>query len=506
MRKAYVGYNLEAQRREAKNKLRALRAKSRLVKIIIAVLSFVILWNMPNQWFGIPDLTVIEQRVIACFCFATLMWIMEAVPAWNTSVAIIVILLFCCSDSSLTYMVSGYADGDLGTLISYKKLMACFADPIIMLFIGGFILAIAATKSGLDVKLAKVMLKPFGTKSENVLLGFLLVTGIFSMFLSNTATAAMMLTFLAPVLKSLPANGKGKICLAMAIPIGANIGGIGTPIGTPPNAIALKFLNDPEGLNMNIGFGQWMMIMTPFAIALLFIAWIMLQKMFPFTQKTIELKIEEAEKKEGWYSWQSVVVYVTFAITILLWMLDKITGVNSNVVAMLPVGVFSICGIITRTDLEEINWSVLWMVAGGFALGVALQDTGLATHLIQTIPFDTWPPVIMIVGSGVLCYAMANFISHTATANLLVPILAVAGTSCAANLAGLGGVSTLLIGVALGSSLAMVLPISTPPNALAHATGLIEQKQMVRTGLIMGITGLVIGYALLIFVGQTGLL
>ena len=506
MRKAYVGYNLEAQRREAKNKLRALRAKSRLVKIIIAVLSFVILWNMPNQWFGIPDLTVIEQRVIACFCFATLMWIMEAVPAWNTSVAIIVILLFCCSDSSLTYMVSGYADGDLGTLISYKKLMACFADPIIMLFIGGFILAIAATKSGLDVKLAKVMLKPFGTKSENVLLGFLLVTGIFSMFLSNTATAAMMLTFLAPVLKSLPANGKGKICLALAIPIGANIGGIGTPIGTPPNAIALKFLNDPEGLNMNIGFGQWMMIMTPFAIALLFIAWIMLQKMFPFTQKTIELKIEEAEKKEGWYSWQSVVVYVTFAITILLWMLDKITGVNSNVVAMLPVGVFSICGIITRTDLEEINWSVLWMVAGGFALGVALQDTGLATHLIQTIPFDTWPPVIMIVGSGVLCYAMANFISHTATANLLVPILAVAGTSCAANLAGLGGVSTLLIGVALGSSLAMVLPISTPPNALAHATGLIEQKQMVRTGLIMGITGLVIGYALLIFVGQTGLL
>jgi len=506
MRKAYVGYNLEAQRRDAKNKLRALRAKSRIVKIILAVLAFLILWNMPSQWFGIPDLTVIEQRVVACFCFATLMWIMEAVPAWNTSVAIIVILLFCCSDSSLTYMISGYGEEQLGTLISYKKLMACFSDPIIMLFIGGFILAIAATKSGLDVKLAKVMLKPFGTKSENVLLGFLLVTGIFSMFLSNTATAAMMLTFLAPVLKSLPANGKGKICLAMAIPIGANIGGIGTPIGTPPNAIALKFLNDPEGLNMNIGFGQWMMVMTPFAIALLFIAWFMLLKMFPFTQKTIELKIEENEKKDGWMPWQSTVVYVTFAITILLWMLDKITGVNSNVVAMLPVGVFCVCGIITRTDLEEINWSVLWMVAGGFALGVALQDTGLATHLIQTIPFNTWPPVIMIVGSGLLCYAMANFISHTATANLLVPILAVAGTSCAANLAGLGGVSTLLIGVALGSSLAMVLPISTPPNALAHATGLIEQKQMVRTGLIMGACGLILGYTLLIFVGKAGLL
>jgi len=506
MFKSFIGYHLEEERRRAKNHLRVLHATSRLTKIVIATLVFIMLWNMPSTWLGIPNLTVIEQRVIACFCLASLMWVFNSIPAWNTSVAIIVILLFCCSNSSLSYMVSGYGEDQLGTLIDYKKLLACFADPIIMLFIGGFILAIAATKSGLDVKLAKVMLKPFGTKSENVLLGFLLVTGIFSMFLSNTATAAMMLTFLAPVLKSLPANGKGRICLALAIPIGANIGGIGTPIGTPPNAIALKFLNDPEGLNMNIGFGQWMMIMTPFAIALLFIAWFLLLKMFPFTQKKIELNIEEGEKKAGWSKWQSYVVYITFAITILLWMFDKVTGVNSNVVAMLPVGVFSVCGIITRTDLEEINWSVLWMVAGGFALGVALQDTGLATHLIETIPFNTWPPVIMIVGSGILCYAMANFISHTATANLLVPILAVAGTSCAANLAAFGGVSTLLIGVALGSSLAMVLPISTPPNALAHATGLIEQKQMVRTGLIMGVCGLVIGYIMLIFVGKAGIL
>ena len=101
--------------------------------------------------------------------------------------------------------------------------MHCFADPIIMLFIGGFILAIAATKTGLDTMLARVLLKPFGTKSKNVLLGFLVVTAVFSMFLSNTATAAMMLTFLAPVLKALPADGKGKIALAMAIPVAAHV-------------------------------------------------------------------------------------------------------------------------------------------------------------------------------------------------------------------------------------------------------------------------------------------
>ncbi|MDE5759632.1 MAG: anion permease [Bacteroides sp.] len=199
-------------------------------------------------------------------------------------------------------------------------------------------------------------------------------------------------------------------------------------------------------------------------------------------------------------------VYITFAVTVLLWMTDKFTGVNSNVVAMLPIGVFCITGIITKRDLEEINWSVLWMVSGGFALGVALQETGLGRHVVDSIPFDTWPPVVMIIGSGLLCYAMANFISHTATATLLVPILAMVGLKISDLLLPLGGVSTLLIGVALGSSLAMVLPISTPPNALAHATGMIEQKDMQKVGLIMGAIGLILGYAMLIILGSNGIL
>lgn len=322
------------------------------------------------------------------------------------------------------------------------------------------------------------------------------------MFLSNTATAAMMLTFLTPVLKALPADGKGKIGLAMAIPVAANVGGMGTPIGTPPNAIALKYLNDPEGLNLNIGFGEWMSFMMPYTIIVLFIAWFILLRMFPFKQKTIELKIEGEAKKD----WRSIVVYITFAITVVLWMFDKVTGVNSNVVAMIPVAVFCVTGVITKRDLEEISWSVLWMVAGGFALGVALQETGLAKHMIEAIPFNTWPPVLMIVGSGLICYAMANFISHTATAALLVPILAIAGSSMRENLSSLGGVETLLIGVAIGSSLAMILPISTPPNALAHATGMIQQKDMEKVGIIMGIIGLILGYTMLIILGSNNLL
>ncbi len=388
----------------------------------------------------------------------------------------------------------------LGKQTGYKSLLACFADPIIMLFIGGFILAIAASKTGLDLYLARVMLKPFGKNPKYVLLGFLMVTGVFSMFLSNTATAAMMLTFLGPVLKALPADGKGKTALALAIPIAANIGGMGTPIGTPPNAIALKYMNE---IGINIGFGQWMAFMIPFTLLLLFIAWIMLSKLFPFKAKEITLNIEGELKKD----WRSIVVYITFAVTVLLWVLDKATGVNANVVAMLPVGVCAIIGVLTKRDLEEISWSVLWMVAGGFALGVALQETGLAQTLINVIPFGDWPAVVMVVGSGLICYAMANFISHTATANLLVPILAAVGASAAVatNLAPLGGVSTLLIGVAIGSSLGMVLPISTPPNAIAASTGMIEQKDMVKTGLIMGVVGLVLGYGMLIVLGSAGM-
>ena len=463
MYKIFHGFHLVEAYQDLKKAKRLAKNQTvaRCIKLTVAITLSLILWLLPIDTFGIEGLTVIEQRLISIFIFATLMWVFEAVPAWTTSVLIVVLLLLTVSDSSLWFLTQGISTEELGQTVKYKSIMHCFADPIIMLFIGGFILAIAATKSGLDVLLARVMLRPFGTQSRYVLLGFILVTAVFSMFLSNTATAAMMLTFLTPVLKVLPADGKGKIGLAMAIPVAANVGGMGTPIGTPPNAIALKYLNDPEGLNLNIGFGEWMSFMLPYTIIVLFIAWFILLRLFPFKQKNIELQIEGEAKKD----WRSIVVYITFAITV-----------------------------------------ILWMVAGGFALGVALQETGLAKHMIEAIPFNTWPPVLMIVGSGLICYAMANFISHTATAALLVPILAIAGSSMRENLSSLGGVETLLIGVAIGSSLAMILPISTPPNALAHATGMIQQKDMEKVGIIMGLIGLILGYTMLIILGSNKLL
>ncbi len=501
----FTGYHLVEEyhkwKKDMRNKGKDF-STSKIIKLAFIGIVFLALWLMPTSAFGIEGLTLIQHRVIAIFAFATLMWLLEPVPSWTTSVFVVVMLLVTSSDSSLWLFSKEGADVALGAPVKYKSILHCFADPTIMLFIGGFILAIAATKTGLDAVLARVLLIPFGKQPRFVLLGFLLVTGFFSMFLSNTATAAMMLTFLTPVLKSLPADGKGKIGLALAIPVAANIGGIATPIGTPPNAIALKYLNDPAGLNLNIGFGEWCSYMFPLAIVLLLISWVILLWLFPFKAKSIELDIKGEAKKD----WRSIIVYITFALTIFLWMTDKFTGMNANAVAMIPVGVFAIFGIIQKRDLEEISWSVLWMVAGGFALGVALQESGLGKAVVEAIPFATWSPVIVVLGSGLICYAMANFISHTATAALLLPILALAGGSMGAALDPVGGISTLLIGVAFGSSLGMILPISTPPNALAHATGLIKQSEMMKVGIIMGVIGLALGYTMLITLGSHGLL
>lgn len=473
--------------------------KKKLFWFLITALVTLIIWNLPSACFGIAGLTVIQQRVIAIFVMAVMLWITEAIPAWATSIAIIFVLLFCVSNSSFNFLQGN--EGQYGQLLDSVGIMACFADPTIILFLGGFILAIAATKSGLDVWMAKTLIKPFGKKSENVLLGFLLITGVFSMFISNTATAAMMLTFLTPVFKALPVNGKGRIALTMSIPIGANLGGMGTPIGTPPNAFAYKVLNDPAGLNMQISFGQWMLIMVPLVLVLLFIAWIVLKKFFPFTQKTIELNIQGDMSR----NWRTAVVGITFAVTILLWVMGKYVGVNSNTVAMLPIAIFAITGVITAKDLQKIDWGVIWMVAGGFALGLALNGTGLAKVAIQAIPFDAWSPIVILIIAGLVCYFLSNFISNTATAALMIPILTVVCEGMGEKLSVIGGTSTMLIGIAVAASAAMTLPISTPPNAIAYSTGLIDQKDMAKTGIVIGFLTLIIGFALLIVVGKAGI-
>ena len=492
MFKNFVGFHLVEQMHKLRHSKRfnPKNFKKKSIGLLFVAVIFLVLWFLPTEAFGMEGLTQIQQRIIAIFVYATLMWVMELVPAWATSVSIMVLLLLFTSDSGIKWLCN---PDSAGQLLSYKQVMASFADPVVMLFIGGFVLAIATTKTGLDVHLARVLLTPFGKKSENILLGFMLVTALFSMFISNTATTAMMLTFLTPVFKQLPEAGKGRIAMALSIPIAANLGGMGTPIGTPPNTIALKYLNDPDGLALGIGFGQWMLFMVPLVIIMIVLAWMILKKVFPFSQKTIELKIE-GEMKRGR---QTTLVIVTMAVTILLWMMDTLTGINTYTVALIPFAVFAMAGIITKYDLEEINWSVIWMVAGGFALGYAMNGSGLAALFIRAIPFGEFSPILILVLSGLICYGLSNLISHSATAALLMPILVVVCTAMGDKLTTIGGSTTVLIGVAIASSSAMILPISTPPNALAYATNLVQQKDMAKMGAIVGVISILLGYLIL---------
>jgi sodium-dependent dicarboxylate transporter 2/3/5 len=168
---------------------------------------------------------------------------------------------------------------------------------------------------------------------------------------------------------------------------------------------------------------------------------------------------------------------------------------NSYTVALIPVAIFSITGIINKEDLKKISWDVLWLVSGGIALGLALDKTGLAKLVVGSIPFDTFSPYIVLLGAAALCLLMANFMSHTATANLLMPIMAALGTSMT-SLTPLGGEMTLILIVTFAASLGMSLPISTPPNALAHATGNVQTNHMAKVGVVLGVVGVALSFVM----------
>ena len=557
-----------------------------LIKLLVVLLISGSMLFMPFEEWGLP-VNPIQTRVIALFVFAALMWILEVIPIWTTSVLVITLALLGTSNTSLNFLkvdkfdgkdvaaivadaygpsadaevvkatqasvaeslkkasnltpdvvrstintailkpvVSGKADAaqatalkeaagrlyegevsarisklELTNLTQQKSIFATFADPIIILFLGGFFLADAATKFRLDINLARVLLRPFGTNPKYVLLGLMSVTALFSMFMSNTATAAMMLALLTPVLALFKPEDRGRAAFALCIPIGANVGGIGTPIGTPPNAIALKFMQEN---GWNVTFGDWMMFGIPFVVIMLLIGWFILLKMFPIDQKALDLAKEMKGKfmttPKAW------VVYITFIVTILLWVVPKqYHGLDANSVAIIPIAVFSVTGVITAKDLRAMSWDVLWLVAGGFALGVALGETKLANDLINSIPFAEWDSLALIVGSSLICLFMATFMSHTATAALLMPIMAsVAAGMVAGGSMDAPGAIGLLVTIAFASSLGMALPISTPPNAMAYATGHIEQKGMAISGTILCLIGLALSIGLMYLLGAVG--
>lgn len=451
---------------------------NQVIKILIACLIPFLVYLLPTEIFFSGHMSVSQHRVLCIFILATLLWVMEPIPVFATSILIISLELISISNAGLSSLIQ---DLNPTELIPYQDIMNAFSSPIIVLFLGGFSLAIAASKYALDNNLARVLLKPFGVTPKYLMLGFMLITAVFSMFMSNTATTVMMLSILAPVIAYLPENDGTKKAFVLAIPVAANTGGMATPIGTPPNAIALGYL---EGAH-SIDFLTWMAFGLPFVMIQLFLGWVIVRKLFHVNPAPIKLQLSGEFEK----SFKAKLVYFTFGLTILLWLTTALHGMNSYVIAVIPVAVFTIAGIIGKEELKQINWDVLFLVAGGIAIGHALDVTGLADLIAHAIDYNRLSSFGVIAALCVLCWLMANFMSNTATANLIIPIALAISTSMQ-SLSETYGIQGVLVMVAFAASLGMVLPISTPPNSLAYSTGFITTKDMAKVGVILGVIGL----------------
>jgi sodium-dependent dicarboxylate transporter 2/3/5 len=242
-----------------------------------------------------------------------------------------------------------------------------------------------------------------------------------------------------------------------------------------------------------------MLFAVPFVIVMLLVVWGLLLIMFKPRSKAIEVDFNARWLRSG----RAWVVYITASLTILLWLMgSKVHGMSSHVIAMIPVGVFTATGVIDSNDLKQMGWDVLWLVAGGFALGMAMQDTGLAKAMVESIPFASFPAVVVVVMASLLCFVMAGFMSNTATANLLLPVMAT--MAVAVPMESIGGPVVLLVAVTLAASLPMVLPISTPPNAMAYATGWIQTPQMFKAGVTVGLLGLVVLGGMMVLLRMIG--
>ncbi len=449
--------------------------KVALKVIVILALAFA------GYFLPLPGLTIGSRICLVIFIGAAGFWVTEVIPPFATATMVIVLSVYFLG------MPGGPIDLDGKSVEqSYRIFLNPVASPVLVLFFGGFIMAIAAAKHGFDVRLAKAFIKPFGTRPQMVLLGIIATTALFSMFMSNTATAAMMIAILAPLFTHFEGRDPFKKALVLAVPFAANIGGMGTIIGTPPNAVAASVLGQS---GHPVSFFQWMVVGVPVAIVLLFALWFLLIKIFRPRSDHFEILFPDNLQ----VTWDLVIVVATFTVTVGLWLTEPLHHMPSGVVALLPIMIFTMFGIIKREDLRMIEWHVLILIAGGMTLGVAMKASGLSDVLVSVITAAGLSPLAMLLVFVVFSVLISNFMSNTSASNLLIPIV-----SSIAVISPIVGA----VAVAFACSLAMSLPISTPPNAIAFATRAITTKDMAKYGTLVSLVGVTLIVALILLLTQ----
>ena len=425
--------------------------------------------------FDLEGLSEPGERMLGVFLMAIVLWVTEAIPLYATAALIILLQILLISDQAIWDLPD---DFDPATSARY---FATLAHPVLILFLGGFFLAEGAARYKVDRNLARILLRPFGDSPGRIVLGLMLITALFSMFMSNTATTATFLAVVLPLLAGLEPGDRLRVALVLAIPLAANIGGIATPVGTPPNAIAIGSLQEA---GIQVSFVRWMSLATPAMVVLLLVAWQLIIRMFPASTDRLAISIEGSFDMAR----PAVVYYLTAAATIILWLSQPVHGISAPVVGFLPVVVLLTTGVLNSDDLQRMPWHVLWLVAGGVALGLAVADSGLDVWLIDQVEWSVVPAALLALALALVATALSTVISNSAAANLLIPV----GLTLA--LSGAVDIEPVATGffIAIGASLAMALPVSTPPNAIAYSTGELSTPVLARVGLIVGAVGLVL--------------
>lgn len=425
-----------------------------------------ILWAGGLGGFAPLGIDRAAQIGLTILLFAALFWITEAVPLFVTSFLILAL--------NIVWLLPNLSGSSGATK---EDFLAPFFSDIILLFLGGFVLSGALHKFRFDERLARWIIAKAGKSIPRLMFAVMLITALLSMWLSNTATAAMMLTLCLPIIGTLEAEDRYRKALTLAIPFSANLGGLGTPIGSPPNAIALQYMMQ-EGDAPS--FVTWMMAGVPGVAVMLVVAWGVLMLLYRGTATSVKLA---PSTYSGGRSLQYYLVLIVMAVTLFGWLTSGWHGLSSGTVALLPVIVFFGAGILTVTDLRELNWDVLLLMGGGLCLGQTLALSGLANWLIGILPIDGVDLFGLMVIFATSACLMSSVMSNTATANLIMPIIVGMNMDQA---------SPLLLGTAFACTMAMPLPISTPPNAIAFSSGQINVKDMLLGGAIITFLGLVL--------------
>ncbi len=415
-----------------------------------------------------PAFTDSQVYVLFLLFFAIGLWLTEAIPPFAVSLFIIAFLVFSLGNPHINSAPENIA-----------KYAQTFSSNVIWLMLGGFFLAAAMTKTKLDEALFKFTLRVSGTNPKNLLIGIMGTTMFASMLMSNTATTAMVIASVTPLLLSLGKKSGVAKALLLGIPIAATIGGMGTIIGTPANAIAAGALEN-EGIS--IGFLEWMKFGVPISLVLTTLICLMLIKLYIKDAPPISadfLQKQETKLTDTVLLHRKIVISI-IVVTIALWLSNAWHGLTVASVCAVPLVFLTLFGVLTGKDIQSLPWDTLLLVAGGLSLGLALENSGLLGHYSQMLIDLEMNSVLLMFILAFVTMLVSNIMSNTAASTVMIPL----------GMALLVGLRTeVALIIALSASTAMFLPVSTPPNAIAYSTGLLEQKDFRLGGILIGLLG-----------------